>query len=68
MNIPELTAHLQEMVKNKIQDTIGIDESVTVKIHVIKITTEDVRSKRGKGKDESEDKPIQSLPFQGYRP
>ncbi len=66
VNIPEMTAHLQEMVKTKIQDTIGIEESVVVKIHVIKITAEDLKAKKNKA-NEDDDRPSPTLPFQGYR-
>lgn len=65
VNIPEMTAHLQEMIKNKIQDTIGIEEAVVVKIHVIKMVGDDPKFKRQK--DNSEDKSTPTLPFQGYR-
>ncbi len=64
MHIPEMTASLQETVKNKIQDTIGIEESVVVKVHVIKISTEEYKPKKVKG-EQPEDR--QTLPFQGYR-
>ena len=45
-NIPEFTAHLQEMVKNKIQEIFGIDEQIVVKIHVAKILTQQEKAKR----------------------
>jgi len=66
INIPEMTAQLQEMVKNKIQDSIGIEEAVVVRIHVIKITTDDAKAKKT-GKGEAEERSAPTIPFQGYR-
>ena len=66
VNIPELTNHLQEMIKSKIQDTIGIEEKVIVKIHVVKMVTDETKVKRQK--DEPEERPTPTIPFQGYRP
>jgi len=63
VNIPDFTATLQETVKRKIQDTIGLEEPVTVRMHVVKIVAGDVKSS-------SSDLPYQSqrtVPFQGYR-
>lgn len=39
-NIPEFTAQLQEIIKNRLQEILGIDEEVVVKIHVAKILTQ----------------------------
>lgn len=69
-NIPDLTARLQELIKRKVQDTIGIEEDVIVKIDVIKIIPEDRGSdKRGKkGKDDQNNNLEEpTVPFQGYR-
>ena len=66
-NIPEITARLQELIKRKIQDTIGIDETVIVKIDVIKIIPEDRRDKRNKSNKEGSNTDESSFPFQGYR-
>ena len=38
-NIPDLTSNLQEMIKTRIQDMLGIEEEITVKVHVAKIIT-----------------------------
>ena len=65
VSIPEITSRLQEMIRNKIQEILGIEESVLVRIHVVKIITE----ARGKSnKEESEEKAEPTpLPFHGYR-
>ncbi len=65
VNIPDLTAKLQSLIKDKIQDMIGLEETVTVRIHVIKIITEENKGKRNKG--DYSDKTETNVPFQGYR-
>ncbi|MBU1125334.1 MAG: alkaline shock response membrane anchor protein AmaP [Candidatus Omnitrophica bacterium] len=60
-NIPELTSRLQDIIKSKIQEVVGTDEDVFIKIHVIKIITIDERDKKRK---EPEEKP--AIPFGGY--
>ena len=66
-NIPEITARLQDLIKRKIEDTIGIDEPVIVKIDVVKIIPEDRgAAKRNKKENPGVDEPP-SVPFQGYR-
>ena len=67
VNIPEMTAHLQETVKGKIQDAIGIEEAVIVRIHVVKISTDEFKLKKNKGEPPEERPATPSLPFQGYR-
>ena len=61
VNIPDLTSHLQEMIKSKIQEMLGIEEQITVKVHVAKIST--YREKVKGESIEEETKP----PFRGYR-
>lgn len=65
VNIPEVTSRLQNLIKDKIQEMIGIEETVTVKIHVIKIIAEEGKFKRGK--TDYPDKTQTNIPFQGYR-
>jgi uncharacterized alkaline shock family protein YloU len=66
VNIPELTAKLQNLVKGKMQDTIGIDEIPTVRIHVTKISPE---ARGAKGTKKEPVQPVEEpvVPFQGYR-
>lgn len=61
-NIPELTNQLQDLIKNKIQEILGIEEQILVKIHVAKIVSFEERERRKKESDR-EDRPI---PFSGY--
>ena len=64
VNIPEMTAQLQNLVTHKVQDTIGIEETPTVRIHISKIipSQKKERAKAQKSEDESA-----TVPFQGYR-
>ncbi len=61
-NIPELTSRLQEITKNKIQEVLGIEEKITVKIHVAKIITVDERERKKKDAEKDEI----TAPFSGY--
>jgi uncharacterized alkaline shock family protein YloU len=67
VNIPETTARLQELIRSKVQDVIGIDGKINIRIHVIKIISEDLKYKKEKGKAEIEVDPTPTVPFRGYR-
>lgn len=45
-NIPEFTTQLQEIVKNRIQEILGIEEEIVVKIHIAKIFIQQEKKKR----------------------
>lgn len=66
VNIPELTLRLQELIKTRIQDILGVEETVLVRIHVAKIVGEEEdRGRRKKGvATEEKEEPL--VPFQGY--
>ena len=59
-NIPELTARLQDITKAKIQEVLGIEEQITVKIHIAKIAATEDKKKKETEKEEP------SVPFRGY--
>ncbi len=61
-NIPELTARLQEITKSKIQEVLGLEEQIIIKIHVAKIIT--IEEKERKRKDYEREEP--KIPFGGY--
>jgi len=61
-NIPDLIAQLQEQVRAKLQEVLGIEEQIIIKVHVSKISA--VESKDKKRKDE--DAGTTSVPFRGY--
>ena len=68
VNIPEMTANLQEAIKRKVQDTVGLDQNIVVKVHVVRIALEDKqrRSKEDNSPDGKKE-PTLALPFEGYR-
>jgi uncharacterized alkaline shock family protein YloU len=67
VNIPEMTARLQELIRGKIQDVIGLDGKINIRIHVIKIIADDLKYKKDKGKAEIDVDPTPTVPFRGYR-
>jgi len=62
-NIPELTSRLQDITKSKIQEVLGLEEQIIIRIHVAKIA-HDEKDNRRKKEFEKEDRP--NLPFSGY--
>ncbi|MBN2831537.1 MAG: alkaline shock response membrane anchor protein AmaP [Candidatus Omnitrophica bacterium] len=62
VNIPELTSRLQDIAKAKIQEVLGIEEQIIVKIHVAKIASIEEKDKRKR--DQEKEEPI--IPFSGY--
>jgi uncharacterized alkaline shock family protein YloU len=60
-NIPELTSRLQEITKSKIQEVLGLEEQIIVKIHVAKIISAEEKKRR-----ESITKEEPPIPFGGY--
>lgn len=62
VNIPDMTSSLQEVIKRKIQETVGIDEPINVRIHISKFVAANVKTK-------SVERPQyeRNVPFQGYR-
>lgn len=61
-NIPELTSRVQELTKSKLIEILGVDESINVKIHVIKIISDEAKKKKEK-EPHGQEPPI---PFQSY--
>jgi len=66
-SIPEVTSRVQELVKRKIQDTIGLDEPIEVAIYVGKILPDQEKEKSRPKKENAQKEPEQNVPFQGYR-
>ncbi|MFA5093162.1 MAG: alkaline shock response membrane anchor protein AmaP [Candidatus Omnitrophota bacterium] len=62
-NIPDLTARLQEITKAKIQEVLGLEEQIIIRIHVAKIVHDDKDSR--KKKDFEKDN-YSTIPFSGY--
>ena len=66
INIPNLTSKIQEVVKRKIHDTIGIEGVVDVTIHVRRILPDQAKMKNREVAD-VEAKSDRTVPFHGYR-
>ncbi len=62
-NIPELTSRLQDITKSKIQEVLGLEEQIIIKIHVAKIV-HDEKENRKKRDFDKEDK--STIPFSSY--
>ena len=62
VNIPELTSRFQDLVRRKIEEAVGMEGKINVRVHVIKISMDDIISK---SKDEFQ-LPTQA-PFHGNR-
>ena len=61
VNIPELTGRFQDLVRRKIEEAIGMEGKINVRVHVIKISLEDIKNRN---KDNFQ-LPAQA-PFHGY--
>lgn len=61
-NIPELTDRLQEITKSKIQEVLGLEEQIIIRIHVAKIIS--LEEKERKKKEPENQEP--TVPFSGY--
>ena len=62
VNIPDLTARFQDMVRRKVEEAIGMEGKITIRVHVTKISLEDIKTKKG----QEFQIPAQA-PFHGYR-
>ncbi len=61
-NIPELTSRLQDITRAKIQEALGIEEQITVKIHIAKIIPLEEKNRHKKETEKEEP----GVPFRGY--
>jgi uncharacterized alkaline shock family protein YloU len=62
-NIPELTDRLQDLTRSRIQEVLGIEEQIIIRIHVAKIISMEEKEKRRRGIEREE--PM-APPFGGY--
>lgn len=60
-NIPDITEKIQNMIKAKVQDMLGIEEAIAVKIHIAKIAQKE-EPKESKYKEYKEK---ENLPYRG---
>lgn len=61
-NIPELTNRLQEMTRSKIQEVLGLEGQIIIKIHVAKISSSEDKEKKRK----EIEKEGPTIPYGGY--
>jgi len=61
-NIPELTARLQAITQSKIQEVLGLEEQIIIRIHVLKIVSTEEKERRRKDAEKEEP----TIPFSGY--
>ena len=61
-SIPELTARLQEITRSKIQEVLGLEEQIIIRIHIAKIISIDDKDRKKKG----DGSPESTLPFAGF--
>jgi len=45
INIPETTERIQNIVKTRVQDMLGVEEPINIRVHVVKIVHKDEASK-----------------------
>jgi len=57
-NIPEVTEKIQSMLKNKIQEMLGIEEAINIKIHIAKIVPAESSDKNSKGRGRDDKKAL----------
>lgn len=62
VNIPDLTARLQDLIRRKIEEVIGMEGKVNIRIHVVKMILDETKSKRLMDSTENP-----QVPFHGYR-
>jgi uncharacterized alkaline shock family protein YloU len=65
INIPETTEKIQNIVKARVQDMLGVDEPINIRVHVVKI----VHKEEGSKEPKKEEKPPQfrgSIEYGGY--
>ena len=60
-NIPDLTARLQDLVRRKIEDAVGMEGRLRIRIHVIKMALEERKGRKAVQIHEPH------VPFHGYR-
>jgi heme/copper-type cytochrome/quinol oxidase subunit 2 len=62
-NIPEATEKIQSLIRTRIQEMLGVDEPIIVKVHVTKIASR--QEQRHEKKDKEKDKDDLRMPFSG---
>ena len=53
INIPETTEKIQNIVKSRVQDMLGVDEPINIRVHVVKIVHKEEHPKDIKKEDKT---------------
>lgn len=53
VNIPETTEKIQNIVKSRVQDMLGVDEPINIRVHVVKIVHKEEAVKTDKKEEKS---------------
>lgn len=62
-NIPELTERLQKITRSKIQEVLGIEDEIIIKIHILKIVNPEEKERKRKDFDKAD---TAAVPFSGF--
>lgn len=54
VNIPETTEKIQNIVKSRVQDMLGVEEPINIRVHVVKIVHKEESAKEVKKDDKSQ--------------
>lgn len=65
INIPETTEKIQNIVKTRVQDMLGVEEPINIKVHVVKISHKEEGAKEVK-KDEKASQFRGSIEYGNY--
>ncbi|NQT05979.1 MAG: alkaline shock response membrane anchor protein AmaP [Candidatus Omnitrophica bacterium] len=64
ISIPNITEKIQSIIKNRVQDMLGIEEPIMVRIHINKLTgKEDVKKKKSKQKEKEEEQKFRGIEY-----
>ncbi|PIQ89958.1 MAG: hypothetical protein COV72_00145 [Candidatus Omnitrophica bacterium CG11_big_fil_rev_8_21_14_0_20_42_13] len=69
IDIPGMINNLQDVIKTKLQEALGLEETISVKVHVAKIVSQDTagcEAARKEKKERNAELKNPSIPFQGY--
>lgn len=66
-SIPEVTSRVQELVKKRVQEAIGLDEPIDISIFVGKIIPDPHKEPKPPKKEKEVKDTQHNVPFQGYR-
>jgi uncharacterized alkaline shock family protein YloU len=65
-NIPDLTLRLQEIIKGRVQEILGVEEEIKVRVHISKIISKKEEKKSTKDEEIAAEEVQPSIPFKGY--